>query len=84
MYNEKVYDLLGVSNDTTGGLQRSTTIGGTYNSFMNLAALASQPQDGKPLLVTRKALTLKSDPDGGKYIAGLKEVRVRDAEVSHE
>lgn len=96
IYNEKVFDLLGVSSTdptspgaripystSTLTLPRShSTISG-FTSCANLAALASTPTStdfNNPLLVKRKALALKSDPEGGKYIAGLREVRVRSAE----
>ncbi|KAF8499449.1 P-loop containing nucleoside triphosphate hydrolase protein [Gautieria morchelliformis] len=96
IYNEKVFDLLGVSSSepsspeahiphstSTFGIPRSySTIGG-FTSCANLAALANAPSStdlSNPLLVKRKALALKNDPDGGKYIAGLREVRVRNAE----
>lgn len=95
IYNEKVFDLLGVSSDTpspeariphstsTFGFPRSQSTIGGFTSCANLAALASAPSStdlNNPLLVKRKALALKNDPDGGKYIAGLREVRVRSAE----
>lgn len=48
-------------------------------SSMNLAALAN----GGGGVIRRQALALKNDPEGpGKYIAGLKEIRVRTREVS--
>jgi kinesin family protein 20 len=46
---------------------------------MNLAALSN----GGGGVLRRQALALKNDPEGsGKYIAGLKEIRVRSREVS--
>jgi len=48
------------------------------NSSMHLAALAN----GGGGVIRRQALALKNDPEGnGKYIAGLKEIRVRTREV---
>jgi kinesin family protein 20 len=45
---------------------------------MHLAALAN----GGGGVIRRQALALKNDPEGnGKYIAGLKEIRVRTREV---
>jgi kinesin family protein 20 len=45
---------------------------------MSLAAMAN----GGGGILRRKALILKNDPEGnGKYIAGLKEIRVRTREV---
>lgn len=97
IYNEKVFDLLGVSSTDTPspdpriphstptiGFPRSQSTIGAFTSCANLAALAnvsnSTDFNPNPLLVKRKALALKNDPDGGKYIAGLREVRVRNAE----
>ena len=96
IYNERVFDLLGVSSSdppspearishsvSTFGLSRSHSTMGGFTSCANLAALANAPNStdlNNPLLVKRKALALKNDPDGGKYIAGLREVRVRSAE----
>lgn len=49
------------------------------NSSFNMAAMAN----GGGGVLKRQALSLKNDPDGnGKYIAGLKDVRVRTREVS--
>ncbi|KAI5119917.1 hypothetical protein M0805_000882 [Coniferiporia weirii] len=95
VYNEKVYDLL--SDDSTegdgysacatpqgpNGIPRSGTSKKpprtTSTTWSNLATFSSSSAD--VLLVKRKALTLKSDPDsGGKYISGLRCVRVKSAE----
>ncbi|KIJ68715.1 hypothetical protein HYDPIDRAFT_106954 [Hydnomerulius pinastri MD-312] len=78
VYNEKVYDLLASVNDqdTEGTMPHSTS---------NLAG-----QGAHPLLVTRKALTVKPSPasdaadetglgSAGKYISGLKHFRVTSA-----
>lgn len=47
---------------------------------MHLAALAN----GGGGVIRRQALALKNDPEGnGKYIAGLKEIRVRTREVCY-
>ena len=51
-----------------------------FGSTMSLAAISN----GGGGILTRRALVLKNDPDGnGKYIAGLKEIRVRTRQVSH-
>lgn len=77
VYNEKVFDLLGAACSDTdkpapGGLLYCP-------KFAALANTQSSSTDfNKPLLVKRKALTLKNDPEGGKYISGLREVRVRN------
>ncbi|WWC63071.1 uncharacterized protein I303_105670 [Kwoniella dejecticola CBS 10117] len=93
VYNEKIFDLLDAvlpSSPSTPGLQRGrpTNTGlprgsnaygfsGALNSSFNLAALAN----GGGGILKRHALALKNDPEGnGKYIAGLKDVRVRTRE----
>ncbi|KAH7104551.1 kinesin-domain-containing protein [Auriculariales sp. MPI-PUGE-AT-0066] len=64
VYNEKIYDLLGDSTTRTG----------------SVAAMAASDSN-HPLQLKRRALALKNDPDGqGKYISGLREVRVRSRE----
>jgi hypothetical protein len=46
---------------------------------MSLAAMVN----GGAGVIKRQALTLKNDPEGnGKYVSGLKDVRVRSREVS--
>ncbi|WVQ99831.1 hypothetical protein IAU59_006974 [Kwoniella sp. CBS 9459] len=93
VYNEKIFDLLdavlpstpstpgtGRGRVTSNGLPRaSNTFGfsGALNSSFNLAAMAN----GGGGVLKRHALALKNDPEGnGKYIAGLKDVRVRTRE----
>ncbi|WVW85845.1 hypothetical protein I302_107883 [Kwoniella bestiolae CBS 10118] len=93
VYNEKIFDLLDSvlptapstpsmarSRATNTGLPRaSNTYGfpGALNSSFNLAAMAN----GGGGILKRHALSLKNDPEGnGKYIAGLKDVRVRSRE----
>lgn len=46
---------------------------------MSLAAMAN----GGNGVIKRQALALKNDLDGGKYIAGMKEIRVRTREEAH-
>ncbi|KIJ45660.1 hypothetical protein M422DRAFT_75069 [Sphaerobolus stellatus SS14] len=76
IYNEKVFDLLGIEEQpTVGGKIRPSG----FSNFSLLASSATADHNN-PLLVKRKALALKNDPDGGKYIAGLREVRIRNAE----
>lgn len=64
------------NRQTPAGLPRNTSaygLPGSFGSTMSLAAMAN----GGGGVYTRKALTLKNDPEGnGKYIAGLNEVRV--------
>ena len=95
VYNEKIYDLL--STDPTDGEDNSgyttphRTSGASHSgtakrphrstsTWSSIATLASAPSSDV-LLVKRKALSLKKDPEsGGKYVAGLKCIRVRSAE----
>lgn len=85
VYNEKVFDLLTVSDTTNNSsdLTKSQSISGAITSYMNLAALASSTNSTGNTAITlhRQALPLKSSPDGhGKYVHGLREVKVRNAE----
>ncbi|KAL5535141.1 hypothetical protein ACEPAF_3235 [Sanghuangporus sanghuang] len=95
VYNEKIFDLLSndpangdrdstcaTPQGTTNGIPRSKRIPGSSSStWSNLASLASLHSPPDVLFVKRKALSLKKDPEGGgKYVAGLKCVRVRSAE----
>lgn len=94
VYNEKVFDLLsddssnkddddGSSGTPRNGLMRATssrTIPRSTSTWQNLASLASSSSTDV-LLVKRKALSLKNDPDtGGKYVSGLRIVKVRTSE----
>jgi kinesin family protein 20 len=47
----------------------------SFGSRPSLAALSNT--NGGPGVLTRQALALKSDVDGGRYISGVKEIRVR-------
>lgn len=85
VYNEKIFDLLTVSDSTTANadVPKSQSISGAISSYMNLAALAASSTGGNnpPVTLHRRALPLKSSPDGlGKYVQGLREVKVRNAE----
>ncbi|KAK8854933.1 hypothetical protein IAR55_003672 [Kwoniella newhampshirensis] len=67
------------SRTTYNGLPRASHMGfpSALNSSFNLAAMAN----GGGGILKRQALALKNDPEGnGKYIAGLKDVRVRTRE----
>ena len=91
VYNEKVYDLFGALDPgnsssaprTASGIPRPTS------TFLNLPVPSNK---GAPLLLTRKALTVKpspvSDGDGGvsagKYVAGLRQIRVKSAAEAKE
>ncbi|KAI0639063.1 kinesin-domain-containing protein [Trametes polyzona] len=100
VYNEKVYDLFGSleSGGAPTSSQGTPARGGSgiprpTSSFLNLPV----PSNNKahPLLLTRKALMVKpcplsdGDVDGdatsaGKYVAGLRQVRVRSAAEAKE
>ncbi|KAG8787929.1 hypothetical protein FRC16_001489 [Serendipita sp. 398] len=87
VYNEKIFDLLsGVDSLNSNDLPRSQTISGAMSSYANLAALASSTNSGSTatgpaVTLHRRALGLKNSPDGlGKYVHGLREVRVRNAQ----
>jgi kinesin family member 20 len=85
VYNEKIFDLLTVSDSSTTNtdVTKSQSISGAISSYMNLAALAASSTSGNnaPVTLHRRALPLKSSPDGlGKYVQGLREVKVRNAE----
>ena len=91
VYNEKAYDLFGALEPdcvpstprAASGIPRSTS------SFLSMPIPSNK---APPLLLTRKALTVKpcpaSDGDGdgptGKYIAGLRQVRVKSAAEAKE
>ncbi|CCA72134.1 related to Kinesin-like protein KIF23 [Serendipita indica DSM 11827] len=79
VYNEKIFDLLSVS-DPTADNSKPHTIGNAVSSYLNLAALASSSSSNIPVTLHRRALGLKTSPDGmGKYVHGLREVRVKNA-----
>lgn len=81
IYNEKVFSLLDShSFDSANALPsqpRHYSVNGPSNTGL-AGGLASSNSDS--FLFKRKALALKNDPDGGKYIANLREIRVRTAE----
>jgi kinesin family protein 20/kinesin family protein 23 len=87
VYMEKIFDLLDAAPDTpteaTGmtpsrsGMVRSGSRMGSSWSISNLAGLANG--GSKATVLERKPLSLKNDPEGGKYIDGAREVRVRSA-----
>ncbi|KDQ13705.1 hypothetical protein BOTBODRAFT_133259 [Botryobasidium botryosum FD-172 SS1] len=89
IYNEKIFDLLGVSQGLSSGIatERSSIAPPASprlprsSTFGSLASSSSDPSlAAQPLLLKRLALPLKTDPaTGGKYIANLREIRVRSA-----
>ncbi|KAH0445950.1 hypothetical protein IEQ34_025215 [Dendrobium chrysotoxum] len=100
VYNEKIFDLLDVAPPTTTpssgltasisaafGLSRSDSYRG---SNWALAASSTNGNAGSsdsnsPILLQRKPLSLKNDIEaGGKYVAGLQEIRVRSPAEARE
>lgn len=88
VYNEKVFDLLSTDkaqddfpNNPTDKLTR--TVSSKYlprtSTWQSIASMSTSNSSSDILLVKRKALALKSDVEGGKYVAGVREVRVRSA-----
>ncbi|WVN85666.1 uncharacterized protein L203_100815 [Cryptococcus depauperatus CBS 7841] len=91
VYNEKIFDLLDSAlpaatptrtrpRTTYNKFPRTSSMQGTslpFNASMNLAAMAN----GGGGVLRRQALSLKNNPEGsGKYVAGLRDVRVRTRE----
>lgn len=90
VYNEKVYDLFGALQSANAA-QAPSKVPRPISSFLNMPLPSSNK--APPLLLTRKALTVKpcpvtdTDEDGasaGKYIAGLRQVRVESAAEAKE
>lgn len=68
------------ANRTSSAIQRSFSQAfGSFGNRMSLAAMAN----GGSGVIKRQALALKNDLDGGKFVAGLKEIRVRTREEAH-
>lgn len=86
VYNEKVFDLLEEgdeplqSNSKIPRSNASKHLTRPTSTWRSLISLASSTSSGDVPLVKRRALVLKNDPSGGKYIAGLREIRVKSAE----
>lgn len=95
VYNEKVYDLF-ATIDAPEPTQAQSSIPRPTSSFLNLPLLSSQ---ANPLLLTRKALAVKPCPPAdtgltaaeaasgggaGKYVAGLRQIRVESAAHAKE
>ncbi|KAJ9119085.1 hypothetical protein QFC22_003576 [Naganishia vaughanmartiniae] len=65
---------------TSSAMQRSFSQAfGSFGNRMSMAATAN----GGSGIIKRQALALKNDLDGGKYVAGLKEIRVKTREEAH-
>lgn len=73
---------------SAGGMTRSDSMRGSNWSIAGMATsatLTDLASAGGAISLSRKPLTLKTDPEGsGKYVAGLKEVRVNDIEEARE
>lgn len=79
VYNEKIYDLLSTLSPAASSnprLQNAAGIGHLSSLAVTSATASSTPPG---LTVIRKALPLKNDPEGGKYVASLREIRVYNA-----
>lgn len=84
IYNEKLFDLLDASPGSTLG--RSDSVRG---SNWSLAALANAAPDQIPtsgsITLNRRPLTLKNDTvNGGKYVAGLREIKITSADEARD
>ncbi|CAO1636400.1 unnamed protein product [Parajaminaea phylloscopi] len=94
VYNEKLFDLLdanapvggGSSPGPMGGMTRSDSIRGSNWSIAGLASSANLADLANgPITLARKPLSLKTDPEGGgKYVSGLREIRVSSIEEARE
>lgn len=85
IYNEKLFDLLDVSPGSTLG--RSESVRGSNWSLANLAngAPSSIPASASSITLNRKPLSLKNDHEnGGKYVAGLREIKVTSAQEARD
>lgn len=86
VYNEKVFDLLADDEESPQAASKiprsnaSKYLARSASTWQSLISLTSSASSGDVPLVKRKALVLKNDSNGGKHIAGLKEVQVRTAE----
>lgn len=89
VYNEKVYDLFASVDSPESSCQPSqSAVPRPTSTFLNIPLPSSQSH---PLLLTRKALPVKSSPlsdsglsgseagSAGKYVAGLRQIRVKSA-----
>ncbi|GJJ09537.1 hypothetical protein Clacol_003760 [Clathrus columnatus] len=82
IYNEKIFDLLNASTLDSSGTASlhpphyNGPVGPNNTGFSG--GMSTSNSDA--FMVKRKALALKSDPNGGKYIANLREIKVRSVE----
>lgn len=88
VYNEKIFDLLDAAPPSTSATPRPSTFGGMTRSDSIRGSnwtLASLATDSGPIYLQRRPLVLKNDVEsGGKYVAGLQEIRVQSAAEARE
>lgn len=66
------------TRDTPTIARSSAALARNYSFFGPRASLANAAHaNGGNGVLKRQALALKNDPDGGKYVAGLRDIRVR-------
>ena len=84
IYNEKLFDLLDVSPGSTLG--RSESVRGSNWSLANMAnAAPSSIPASASITLNRRPLSLKNDHEnGGKYVAGLREIKINSAEEARD
>ena len=84
IYNEKLFDLLDVSPVSTLG--RSESVRGSNWSLANMAnAPPTSIPSSASITLNRKPLSLKNDHEnGGKYVAGLREIKVTSAQEARD
>ncbi|KAJ1018039.1 hypothetical protein NDA16_004908 [Ustilago loliicola] len=84
IYNEKLFDLLDVSPGSTLG--RSESVRASNWSLANMAnAAPSSIPASTSITLNRRPLSLKNDQEnGGKYVAGLREIKVNSPEEARD
>lgn len=85
IYNEKLFDLLDASPNSTLG--RSESVRGSNWSLANMANAPSGsiPASASSITLNRKPLSLKNDPENnGKYVGGLREIKITSAKEARD
>ncbi|SOV05517.1 related to Kinesin-like protein KIF23 [Ustilago sp. UG-2017a] len=84
IYNEKLFDLLDVSPGATLG--RSESVRASNWSLANMANTApSSISASASITLNRRPLSLKNDQEnGGKYVAGLREIKINSPEEARD
>ncbi|KAJ1035992.1 hypothetical protein NDA13_000647 [Ustilago tritici] len=84
IYNEKLFDLLDVSPGATLG--RSESVRASNWSLANMANTApSSIPASASITLNRRPLSLKNDQEnGGKYVAGLREIKINSPEEARD